>query len=248
MVPSPQFDEDEDLFNFDEVYQDPSVGIQEEIDIDEFLAAVESDHSGRRQSAMDAALDLPELDPTGNLLEPDAPLPGRGGAGQHGFGDHDFGRTGHGQAPDYGGAYVAPSRMPRWVWFGAAGLALLNVLAVFVVWSSQQRSTEQLDRVRDELTEVARDVRDDVQRQVQNIQRTTSPLVVPAGLPAGSFERIDEALARADFASARRQLYAALAVADHLEPQDRADLEAQAGFLLADTYRLEATFREGGTR
>jgi hypothetical protein len=46
---------------------------------------------------------------------------------------------------------------------------------------------------------------------------------------------------------ARRQLYAALATVDRLEPADRSAFEAEAEFLLADTYRLEADAREAQT-
>lgn len=244
MVPPADFDEDEDLFNFHEIYDDPAVGTSDEIDIDEFLAAVDDGHGDGDDgpSAMDSVLDLPELDPSGDLLNTGAALPGSTATVGHidpalPLPRQDVARGPAARPP-------APAAMPKIVWFGAGFLALLNVIAVLVVWDSQQQSSEQLESVRNELSEVARDVRDDVQRQVDNIQRTTSPLVVPAGLPAGSFERIDEALARRDFASARRQLFAALSVADGLEPQAREDLEAQAEFMLADTYRLEALARE----
>lgn len=246
MVPPDAFDEDEDLFNFAELTDDGTVGTSDAIDIDEFLAAVETDDApAQAQDAMDAALDLPELDPSGDLLEPGAPLPsGSRAAGAptlEGV-DADFG--GHPAGAGGNVVYTTSRGVPKVIWIGAGALAVLNLLAVLVAWQGQQSNNSKLNEVRDELSEVARDVRDDVERQVQNIQRATTPLVVPAGLPAGSFERIDEALVRRDFAAARRMLYQALSLADALDDAAREDLEAQASFLLADTFRLEASYRD----
>ncbi|QDU70018.1 hypothetical protein [Engelhardtia mirabilis] len=252
MVPPADFDEDEDLFNFDELYDEPAVATSQEIDVDEFLAAVDhgatpddlGGYDDEGPSAMDSVLDLPELDPTGDLLNTGAALPG--GSGYTAQRDPALPLPGRSGGPRQVETVAVSTSIPKIVWVGAGFLALLNLMAVFVVWSSQKQSTDQLDRVRDELSEVARDVRDDVQRQVETIQRTTAPLVVPAGLPAGSFDRIDDALARHDFASARRQLFAALSVADALDDAAKQDFQAQAEFLLADTYRLEALSREDG--
>jgi hypothetical protein len=50
----------------------------------------------------------------------------------------------------------------------------------------------------------------------------------------------ERTLAAGEFVEARRALYALLAVLDRLELGERADVEARAGYLIAETYRRQA--------
>ncbi|MEO0650269.1 MAG: hypothetical protein AAFZ65_06290, partial [Planctomycetota bacterium] len=103
----------------------------------------------------------------------------------------------------------------------------------------------KLESVKDELSRTARDLRQDMSMQVDAIRGVNTPnAVVPLALEPETFDRVRRALDAGDFPSARRQLYAALATADRLEEAQRTSLEAEASFLLADTYRLEALARE----
>jgi hypothetical protein len=72
---------------------------------------------------------------------------------------------------------------------------------------------------------------------------TSSPELPLADPPLEAYATLFEAetaLGRGEFRRARRALFGLLAVIDRVPAEERADVEAKAGFLVAETYRLQA--------
>jgi hypothetical protein len=237
------FDEDEDLFHFDELREDQEQSTPKEMDVEAFLAAADSGAAAapvaepepaargksrrrKRRGADEAATaDDPELALPEEALASAAPT------------SADIDRV-------LRAAARAAVRTPPWVKLGGAALLLVNLMALLVVFQNQRTDALRMAEAQRELEETAKNLRDDVGRQVEQIRGVTAPILIPAGAEAGTFERVQRALDEGDLPGARRQLYATLAIADKLPEPERGNLEAEANFLLADTYRLEAAASE----
>jgi hypothetical protein len=217
-------DLDEDLFNFGELYEDDADNPSEEMDVEAFLAAAggadddsDGDHSDDDSLGPDvdpSLLALPSSEELERLLRAATEASGGGG---------DLART---------------------IKRGGIALIAINLLAVGAVLLSRTGSADKLEEAQRTFEQTARELRRDVSQQVDAIRGVTSPTaIVPLALEAEAFDRVRRALDEGDLASARRQLYAALSTADRLPPEERESFEAEAGFLLADTYRIEAERR-----
>jgi hypothetical protein len=89
------------------------------------------------------------------------------------------------------------------------------------------------------------------QQSAQQVQPEPSPRPAAAGagtqapVPLEAFEKTALQMAReeiqaGEYAAARRRLSRLLATADRIEAEAREDIEAEASFLLASTYRKQA--------
>lgn len=122
-----------------------------------------------------------------------------------------------------------------------AGVVLLNVaLVAYVVRTLRSVQGMVLD-VGQQVVASNDSVRDRTSELFERVQE--SPTI--AGLASGpqrveALDRARAALERGEFERARQTLYRLLSVADRLEPELRLDVEAQARFLVADSWRLEA--------
>ncbi|MHC4262660.1 MAG: hypothetical protein ACYSWX_09080 [Planctomycetota bacterium] len=218
---------DEDLFNFGELYAEDEENSSEEIDVEAFLAAADVDVS---EAAVDGAPAAKSDD--AELDEALASLPS----------SEELERLLRSAGASNGGGSLELTKLIK---YGGIGLIAANLLAIGVVVSSSLDDSEQLASVKEELDKTVRDIRQDVGQQVDAIRGVDLPTaVVPLALEPETFDRVRRALDDGDFGTARRQLYAALSTVDRLDPEQRRSLEAEAGFLLADTYRLQAAQME----
>ncbi len=129
---------------------------------------------------------------------------------------------------------------------GAAALVLTNVLGLFFLWRTTQSYQNGVQAMHEKLVETLRH-----QTELQS-QETPPAGKTPAGgaatrTPASleAFELVTLQMAReeiqaGEYAEARRRLSRLLAVADRIEAEAREDIEAQASFLIASTYRKQA--------
>jgi hypothetical protein len=214
-------DLDEDLFNFGELYEDEGDDASEEMDVEAFLAAADDSASVQAPAAStpkgEGSVSLPSAAELEQLLR---------------------------AANAAGGE----ERLTRTVKFGGLALLTLNALAFGAVLFGRSNDNVRLEGFQRDLELTAQELRQDVSRQVDALRGVTSPeVVLPMSLAPETFDHVRRALNAGDMPGARRQLYAALATVDRLEPADRSAFEAEAEFLLADTYRLEADAREAQT-
>lgn len=220
--PKSDADLDEDLFNFGELYEDDENNPSEEMDVEAFLAAANDGSDDHDSDAHAAALDS-EVDSALLELPSSAELERLLRSATEASGGRD---------------------LPRVVKYGGAALIAINLLALLAVLVGRSGSAAQLEEAQRSFERTARELRHDVGQQVDAIRGVTSPIaVVPLALEPEAFDRVRRALDTGDLASARRQIYAALSTADRLPEEERRAFEAEAGFLLADTYRIEAERR-----
>lgn len=220
------FDEDEDLFHFDELYADKDEPPGEELDLDEFLKTF-------------AENPPPEADATeAPLAEPSAPLDPAPRT-KTALATAAAPTTATASAPA-----SAPPRFSRHAWTIVLCLLGGQLLASVLVWLGGQRASDGLELEREALELTAGDLRAEFERRTAEIAELTRPIVSPEPVHSGeTFARIERDLASDRFAEARRSLYALLAIVDRLEEPVRTDTEARVRFLLADALRLEADRR-----
>jgi len=221
------FDEDEDLFQFDELYADKPEEPGEELDLEEFLRAFADEDTGGAKAA-------------GAAGPAAAATPATSADAQH---------TGKVDAP----AHAAPapqlvavgSGLPRGAWIALLCLVAGQLVASVLIWVGGQRTQGDIVRRSHALESSADDLNAELERRMQELEELTRPIVSPD--PIGSveaFARVDRQLELGDFARARRELYALLAIVDRLPEEQRGDAEARARFLLADSLLREAEQQE----
>lgn len=148
-------------------------------------------------------------------------------------------------------ALASPART---TWLVIGGVVVLNVAAFALVWHSNRSFRAGLEGLRDDLAVTLHDVRrsaSDASSSVQAAQSTHSdPSETPeprhaSSTPLAPFEETTLLLARQEIAAgeqvqARKRLYRLLAVADRIDADLRKQVEAQASYLIGDSYRHQA--------
>jgi hypothetical protein len=143
------------------------------------------------------------------------------------------------------------------VWIAMAILCGFNAMALVVTVQGGRRAHDGIEALRDELAIAVHAARtnatslpagDDHVAAPADLpvqERATTPPVLEPVRPLVPAE--DTALAVAareiesrEFASARRRLWRLLAVLDRIEPERRADVEARASFMLAQSWQQQA--------
>ncbi len=121
-----------------------------------------------------------------------------------------------------------------------AALVVTNLTLTIVSWNSSRS-------VRDELVDFGHDIVDAGAALRSTNAATTPESTAGSGLmfdrlPEGyrTIELAKQRIERGEFARARRALYGLLAVVDRIAEPARAEIEAQAQFTLADSWRAEA--------
>ena len=128
---------------------------------------------------------------------------------------------------------------------GVAALVLTNVLGLFFLWRTAQSYRSDVQAMNEKLAETLRR-----QGEAQSLASATDAQkknteAPPARAGLENFELSTLQVAReeilaGEYAGARRRLARLLAVADRIEAESREDIEAQAAFLIASTYRKQA--------
>jgi hypothetical protein len=236
--------EEEDLFDFAGTKDAIDTTAEDELDVEQFLAAVgaatEEDQqpqttgSGlgvseavlREVAGMQSALADKPAAPSAPATNPSAAEPAR-----------------QRPVPTLQRITVSGAALPRPVWI--AGLALLgvNAIGLGVALLQQGQTAEELERARQKLEQAAEGVGADLRTEIERFERGTAQ-ATSAALESGvSLQHVERSLEDHDYALARRQLYSLLSTIDRLPAERRASLEARANFMLADSYRLEGFHR-----
>ena len=128
---------------------------------------------------------------------------------------------------------------------GVAALVLTNVLGLFFLWRTARTYQSSVQAMNEKLAETLRRQGEaQAQASAAAAQHPSNDVAHPAtGLE--SFEQSTLQVAReeiqsGEFADARRRLSRLLAVADRIDAEAREDVEAQAAFMIASTYRKQA--------
>lgn len=240
----PELQEDEDLFDFAGLKEDLGGVDSDELDVEQFLAAVgaatEEEDQGERglgvsesvlreiESLQQASL-TPAPKPSPTPAPAPAPTP-----------------TPIAAAPAAAATTVAVGGgLPRPVWIAGLALLGLNALGLGLSLLRQDRTAGELEAARLRLEQAAAGVGEGLREEIQRFERGTAQ-AASAALESGvSLSHVERSLADRDFSLARRQLYALLSTIDRLAPDRRAALEARANFMLADSYRLEGEDQRG---
>lgn len=228
--------EDEDLFDFAGLKEDLGGVDSDELDVEQFLAAVgaateEEDQRERSLGVSESvlreieSLQQASLTPAPKPSPTPAPTPAP---------------TPIAAAPAAAATTVAVGGgLPRPVWIAGLALLGLNALGLGLSLLRQERSAGELEAARLRLEQAAAGVGAGLREEIQRFERGTAQ-AASAALESGvSLGHVERSLADRDFSLARRQLYALLSTIDRLAPDRRAALEARANFMLADSYRLE---------
>lgn len=137
---------------------------------------------------------------------------------------------------------VVPQRVSFTPLVGAlvGGVALLNVALIAFAWHSVNATRQMVLDVASDVREASSDMRSESERRTELAARASEPVF--GALPEG-FRSLDIArdmITRGEHVRARRLLHGLLAVMDRVQQPARAEIEARAAFLIADSFRLEA--------
>lgn len=216
-----EFDLDEDLFNFDEILESADRE-SEKVDLDELLRVLEET----------PPLEEPVPQPTEDDDEE---------IGAEEIGREDLPSQ---VAPVGAPAEVtAPALSSRFVRAGVAvlaGLALLNVVQIGLSWERNQDLSEALLQMESRFLLAAGDLQQDIFHQSAAMERNRLPIVAPQAAGRASLEHVQRQLEAGQFPDARRRLYSLLSVIDRYEPVAAHEVEGNATYLLADSWRLQA--------
>ena len=237
--PEPVFDESDCLFNFDELGVEADV---EAVDAAQILAGVpepeeaplsefEQAQTIGASEPVDSAAGAPLVQPT----SPPAPV----------------------AALPVGYQVVEPSSNPAFklsarsplLWILIASISL-NIGVIGFTWRVSGTVGDQIERATLSIIQASQGTQGEQEPQpAEEIsaaepvstdpQETESPIIVPDSDFEYSehdftFERAAKEIESSDFSSARKRLYALLAVADRLTPDVRDRVEATAQYMLAD--------------
>ncbi len=214
----PEFDEDEDLFRFDELYGDSSEPADDaEIDLEDFLKSFAAEEPDANR--VEAVLDTGKI----GACEGAAPVAVGSPSTQ----------------------VVGVASLPRWAWALALGLLVGQLLLAGGLWLSAQETRRALGGAERNLERTAHALIDDIAGRTRTIEQLARPLVHSAATGSeADFERIQGLFEEGRFEEARRRLYGILAVVDRHEPDVRHLLEGRVRFLIGDSLRLEAQAKE----
>lgn len=119
-------------------------------------------------------------------------------------------------------------------------IVLANVTLMLVAWGSVQSVKQLVLDVTHDVADTTSELRAESTRRSELVALESEPVF--GALPEGyrTLEIAKDRLQRGEHARARRMLYGLLSVVDRVEQPARSEVEAQAGFLIADSFRLEA--------
>ncbi len=144
---------------------------------------------------------------------------------------------------------VATSKLSATTIAVLAGVALVNLMIVGLVWKSMSTIQTSVERIQTHVAEATDRL------PIPDVKRAELPHAptIPSALqaePEGdeTLERARLAMDRGDFEGARRTLNELLCVADRWPAKTREDVEARASFMLGDTYRMQADALEARSR
>jgi len=124
---------------------------------------------------------------------------------------------------------------------GIAALVLTNVLGLLFLWRTTQSVQSGVQAMNEQFVETLR--RQALSSPAPAAGSAHAAAEAPAPLEAfekSALHMAREEIQAGEYAAARRRLSRLLAVADRIEAEERADIEAQAAFLIASTYRKQA--------
>lgn len=121
-----------------------------------------------------------------------------------------------------------------------AGVVLVNVTLMLFAWRSIDSVKRMVLDVGHDVADTTSELRAESTRRNEITALQSEPVF--GALPEGyrTLEVARERMRRGEHARARRMLYGLLSVIDRIEQPARSEVEAQAGFLIADSYRIEA--------
>ncbi|MBK7642510.1 MAG: hypothetical protein IPJ19_05590 [Planctomycetes bacterium] len=131
---------------------------------------------------------------------------------------------------------------------GIALVVLTNILGVLFLWRSSESFHEGVQAMSQQIAESMRRqalMQPPPEPEPAHTNQDGKSPALHAPVPLEAFEKVALQLAReeiqaGEYAAARRRLARLLAVADRIEAESREDIEAEASFLLANTYRQQA--------
>lgn len=215
------FDEDEDLFDFDDLgggdlgSDEPSAdaGIEDELaaELDAAISQIGDDLGNKRapKQPAPAPVSTPSAEAT---TEPAAPA----------------------RTP------VSALASPR-TQLVIAAMVVVNLLLVGLSWRSQSSTNALIARLDEEAAEAP--AGDDAPTAATTTTRTRADRDLPLEIRPEGYETLEEAsraMERGEYQLAREMLYGLLAVIDRVEDSARYDVEARASFMIGDTFRFEA--------
>lgn len=222
------FDLDEDLFNFDEIF-DAVDQEEEKVDLAELLAVLEPPAG---DSEPEAAEEPAEATPAEEEVE--EPI-----------GSEEPAREV--QPIVVAAPVAAPALSKAWVRGGLAVLAaviLVNVLSLAVSWEKNREINAALKQLEGQLARSTGDLRQELFHQSSLLSTNKLPV---AAANVGETVSLDQALidiSNGEYQDARARLYSLLSIVDRLDPAVGPIIEADATYLLAETWRLEAELAE----
>jgi hypothetical protein len=233
-VPPPPAETDEDLFNFDELLGATKQKEALNKELDDVLEAVESARQDVAKSVAPpppktvAPAAAPDKTPTQPALKhvtlaPAAPAPAAAPV-----------------ALGAGAVVHQKLSMSPVAALMLAGIVLVNVTLMLFAWNSVQSVKQLVLDVSHDVADTTNELRAESTRRNQSTALESEPVF--GALPEGyrTLEIAKQRMERGEHARARRMLYGLLSVADRIEQPARAEVEAQASFMIADSYRLEA--------
>lgn len=121
-----------------------------------------------------------------------------------------------------------------------AAIVLVNVTLMLFAWNSVQSVKQLVLDVSHDVADTTNELRAESTRRNRSTALESEPVF--GALPEGyrTLEIAKQRMERGEHARARRMLYGLLSVVDRVEQPARAEVEAQASFMIADSYRLEA--------
>lgn len=251
----PDFDLDEDLFNFDEIALG-SIDDDDEADLSEVFATLDDDE-------LEDDLDFDPPDPIAETETASAPgtpaEPALAKSALQPVAAAPVDPIAAAPVPASAGVAVAPlvpaapmvvqaGGFPKSVLWIFLAITSVNLLLAVVFFSASSG-------MRGDMVEMQKDIRNVVeggaaelttaQGQLRNV---TTPEVSPSPDNHPVFALALEDIEAGKFTKARQRLYALLSVVDRMDPADRDKVEARANYLIAHAWQLEVVTRTEGDR
>lgn len=235
---------DEDLFNFDELLSASKPKESLPKDLEDVLAEVESAkvEVARDVAAAEAASAAQPRPAPQSEVKPVAAQPAAAPRVVPPPIKHIEARPAVVAAPAPAPATVVHQKLSMSPLAGLllGAVVLANVTLMVVAWTSVQSVKQLVLDVTHDVADTTSELRSESTRRSELTALESEPVF--GALPEGyrTMEIAKERMKRGEHARARRMLFGLLAVVDRIEQPARSEVEAQAGFLIADSFRLEA--------
>ncbi len=234
-APSAPVETDEDLFNFDELLGASKQKAALNSELDDVLAAVEG-------AKVEVAKDIPApaSTPVSAPVNAVAPGPSKPTPSANPVASRTE-TAPQASAPASAGTVVHQKlSMSPLAALLLGGIVLVNVTLMLFAWNSVQSVKRLVLDVTHDVADTTSELRAESARRNQRVALDSEPVF--GALPEGyrTLEVARERIQRGEHARARRMLYGLLAVIDRIEAPARSEVEAQAGFLIADSFAIEA--------